>query len=115
MAKQSFTAAERREQFLNAGIELARKVGIHRLSSAAVAAKCKVTGPMVFYAFGSTANMRNEIIKVAKKAGIPLDTPASVRQRKVAKVAVAMTTPAINVHGAVGGVNGDAKAFVLLW
>ena len=87
MAKQSFTAAERREQFLNAGIELARKVGIHRLSSAAVAAKCKVTGPMVFYAFGSTANMRNEIIKAAKKAGIPLDTPAPVRQRKVAKVA----------------------------
>ena len=63
MAKKIYTLAERKKQFLAAAIIIARKVGVDKLTASAVAEKCKVTGPMVFKAFGSRDALRKAVAK----------------------------------------------------
>lgn len=95
MAKQTYTKDERKAQFLKAGLAIAKKDGIAKVSVAAVAQKCSVTAPLVFHCFGARSNLQLAIKKEAKKQGIklpdskgtpPAKKPAVARKRSVAEV-----------------------------
>lgn len=84
MAKKIYTLSERKKQFLQHGVAIARKVGVDKLTASAVAAKAKVSAPMVFKAFGSRDALRKA---VAKELGGW--KPAARAPAKVAKKAPA--------------------------
>jgi hypothetical protein len=92
MAKQTYTAAERKAQFLKAGLAIAKKDGIAKVSVAAVAAKCKVTAPLVFHSFGTRDALQAAIKREATKQKVKLAEPkkaarkAPARKRSVAEV-----------------------------
>ena len=93
MAKQTYTKDERKAQFLKAGLELAKKEPLDKISVAAVAAKCKVTAPLVFHVFGNRDKFQAAIKREAKKQGVKLAEPkaavvkkAPARKRSIAEV-----------------------------
>lgn len=91
MAKQTYTKEERKAQFLKAGVALAKKDGIAKVSVAAVATKCNVTAPLVFHIFGNRDKLQAAIKREAKKQGVTLAEPKvakkiPARKRSVAEV-----------------------------
>lgn len=92
MAKQTYTKDERKAQFLKAGVAMAKKDSIAKLSVAAVAKKCGVTAPLVFHVFGTRENLQLAVKREAKKLNIKLADPkpakvvAPARKRSVAEV-----------------------------
>ena len=88
MARTIHTRDERREQFIKAGLKIARKSGVKGVSGAAVARECSVTAPLIFHNFGSIKGFREAVAEAAKKQGVTLAeaaTPAP-RKRSVAEV-----------------------------
>ena len=88
MAKQTYTKDERKAQFLKAGLAMAKKEGIAKVSVAAVATKCGVTAPLVFHCFGTRTALQAAIKREAKKQGVKLAEPKAtpVRKRSIAEV-----------------------------
>jgi hypothetical protein len=93
MAKKIYTLSERKKQFLQHGVTIARKVGVDKLTASAVAAKAKVSAPMVFKAFGSRDALRRAVQKemgfkpaakkvAAKKSAVSPAKPAAAPARK---------------------------------
>lgn len=74
MAKETYTKEERQAQFLKAGIKLAKKRTVAKLTAAAVAAECKVTAPLVFHVFGTRENLQKAVLKEAKRQGVDVGT-----------------------------------------
>ena len=88
MARTIHTRDERREQFIKAGLKIARKSGVKGVSGAAVARECSVTAPLIFHNFGNIKGFREAVAEAAKKQGVTLTeaaTPAP-RKRSVAEV-----------------------------
>lgn len=87
MARTIHTRDERREQFIKAGLKIARKSGVKGVSGAAVARECSVTAPLIFHNFGSIKGFRDALADAAKKQGVTLAEAAPVkRKRSVAEV-----------------------------
>lgn len=84
MAKKIYTLAERKVQFLQAAVVIARKVGVDKLTVTAVAGKCKVSGPMVFKVFGSRDALRKAVTK--ELGGAAKKTADKNYRKAVAKV-----------------------------
>lgn len=62
MARMMHSLTERKDQFLRAGILIAKSDGIRAVTCKAVADKCGVTAPMVFHAFGTRDALRKSVI-----------------------------------------------------
>ena len=60
--------AERREAALAVALQLAKKVGAKRVSLAMVAAKQKVTAPLLFHIFESREGLTKAILKADRKS-----------------------------------------------
>lgn len=90
MARTIHTRDERREQFIKAGLKIAKKSGVAKTSVAAVAAECGVTAPLIFHNFGSRKGFHDALTKAAKDQGIALPDAAAParapRKRSVAEV-----------------------------
>lgn len=82
MAKSVYTREEREAQFVKTGIELARKVGVSKVTAAAVANKHKITAPLIFHIFGNRDKFHAAVRAGAKKAGITLVDEVAVKPRK---------------------------------
>lgn len=89
MAKQTYSKGERRAQFLETGIALAKKGGLDSVTAVAVAAKHEVSAPLVFHIFGSRDKLRAAIKREAKKQGVVLADPKAPRKRSIAEVKAA--------------------------
>ena len=94
MAKTHYTKEEREAQFVKTGVQLAKKVGLAKVSAAAIAAKHDVTGPLVFHIFGNKEALHKAIAKSAKAQGIVL-TPPKAAPVKVKKPITAKQVQAI--------------------
>ena len=88
MAKSVYTREEREAQFVKTGIEIARKVGVSKVTASAVAAKHKITAPLIFHIFGTRDKFHAAVRAGAKKAGVTLldSVEAKPRKRSVAEV-----------------------------
>lgn len=77
--------AERRQAALVIAVKLAQKLGAKRVSMAMVAAKQKVTAPLLFHIFESRDGLTKAILKEAKKQGLALPEGApTVREAREA-------------------------------
>lgn len=81
MARTIHTRDERREQFIKAGLKIARKSGVKGVSGAAVARECSVTAPLIFHNFGSIKGFREAVAEAAKKQGVTLTEAATPVKR----------------------------------
>lgn len=70
--KKILTTDERRESALKIGLKLARKTGVAAVSMAAVAHASGITAPRLFHVFGTAADFRKAVLKLAKKEGVTL-------------------------------------------
>lgn len=89
MAKQTYTKTERKAQFLETGVKLAKKNGLKKVSAAAVAKEHSVTAPLVFHIFGNREGLQKAVKSHAKKLGVALLEPAKkvpARKRSIAEV-----------------------------
>lgn len=84
MARTIHTREERSEQFITAGLKVAKKVGIAKTSVAKVAIDCDVTAPLIFHNFGSREKFQAALAKAAKKQGItlPADAPKAPARKR---------------------------------
>lgn len=98
MAKNVYTIAERKAQFLKAGIKVAKRVGIDKLSVSAVAAECKVTPPLIFHVYGNRDKFRAAIKAAARKEGVSVEPKASKTIRVPPKVRKEIKTKLLAVR-----------------
>lgn len=96
MAKKIYTNAERKQQFIKAGIKLAKRDGIDRLTISGVATECKVTPPLIFHVFGTRDKFRKAVQAAAKKANVSVAgkvKPVSKTPRKAMAKTPAVAKP----------------------
>lgn len=91
MAKSIYTRDERKEQFVKSGIKLARKVGVSKVTGAAVAAEHNITAPLVFHIFGTREKLHEAIRAAATAQGIKLDDVKPVALHRSAKTGKIVT------------------------
>lgn len=82
MGKHVYTKEERRAQFIKTGIAIAKVKGVDGVAVSAVAAKHKVTPPLIFHIFGDRAKFRATLVAEAKKQGIELKGASTVATPK---------------------------------
>ena len=85
MAKTIYPRDERKTQFVNTGIKLAKKNGLSGVTISAVAKEHKVTAPLIFHIFGTRAGFHTAVKAAAKKQKISLESvkkPAAVKTAK---------------------------------
>lgn len=92
MSKQVLTKDERCEAALKIAVVLAKKVGAEKVSLAAVAAKMKVSAPLMFHIFGTSGEFRKQLVKAAKVAGAELPTATTKVKVKVKSAPKKMPT-----------------------
>lgn len=99
MAKTVYRREERKAQFINAGVKLAKKTSLSALSISAVAKETRVTAPLIFHIFGTRDKFHAAVKAEAKKQGVTLapDTAtAPARKRSVKEVkAIKNKTPKV--------------------
>lgn len=85
---------ERRVKALSIAVPMARKTGAGGVSIKSVAEKMKVSAPLLFHIFGTSADFAKAIAKQAKKEGVTLPTTtvtvrmqAAIKSRAAAKKA----------------------------
>lgn len=101
MPAKKLTKDERSAAAVKLGLQMARKIGAAAVTMKVIAAKQKVSAPLLFHIFGNTAALTAAIKKLAKKEGVTLppsvDMPAKRKPATVAPVKKAvpkMPTPA---------------------
>ena len=78
---------ERKKLLLDAGVKLAKKQDVNKLTRRAVATAADCSEALVNTYLGGLADMRSAIKKHAKKQGIELGVPKVKKQRTSAVVA----------------------------
>lgn len=99
MAKTVYRRDERKAQFINAGIKLAKKTSLSELAISAVAKETKVTAPLIFHVFGTRSKFHAAVKAEAKKQGVTLAPEAVTplaRKRSIKEVkAIKNKTPRV--------------------
>lgn len=79
---------ERKKLLLDAGVKLAKKQDVNKLTRRAVATAADCSEALVNTYLGGLADMRSAIKKHAKKTGVELGVPKAKKQRASSVVAV---------------------------
>jgi DNA-binding transcriptional regulator YbjK len=79
---------ERKKLLLDAGVKLAKKQDVNKLTRRAVATAADCSEALVNTYLGGLADMRSAIKKHAKKQGVELGVPKAKKQRASSVVAV---------------------------
>ena len=79
---------ERKKLLLDAGVKLAKKQDVNKLTRRAVATAADCSEALVNTYLGGLADMRSAIKKHAKKTGVELGVPKAKKQRGSSVVAV---------------------------